>query len=80
MNRLPRSRFGLIFCNVVLVLLLITNPLLAQDNSQNQNPQPAEGGGGPALSYVIAALCLMLVMLIICAPSRKSHTYRSDED
>ena len=59
---------------LLAVLLLCTVPL---SPARAQQQQQGEDGGGEGLStnalpYTVAVLSTMLVMLIICKPSRKA--------
>jgi hypothetical protein len=46
-------------------------PAAAQSASQSDPQQPEKGVHVPALEYTVAFLFVILVMVIICKPSRK---------
>lgn len=50
-------------------------PILAQSPGQSRDlsePASKEGGHTPALEYTIAFLFVILVLVILCKPSRKA--------
>lgn len=51
----------------ILTWILLAGPLLAQENTGEESSEPV-----PKAQYVVALLAAMLVLVIICKPSRKS--------
>lgn len=62
-----------------LVLALVLTLAVSLPAARAQNAPPAQDGGGeekavkvPALQYTVAFLLTMLILMIVCMPSRKS--------
>ena len=68
-----------ILCGLASLLLLFTPfapPACAQKLTDRLNPQAAaadenKGRGPPALQYTVASLSAIVVLVILCMPSRK---------
>ena len=59
---------------VTLWLALAVAPLAAQNPPAPQQPETRESSSGSPMPWVVAVLCTMIILLVVCMPSRKSQS------